>query len=70
MRNPGIIVELKDGRLGIVYNNEQDREKFRSRMLVKLIDKNYEPIMSERYPDKQMQVFRYPSELKTKGYVD
>lgn len=66
MRNPGTYVELRDGRKGVAYTNDQIRG---DKMLIKLVDEDYQPIISEK-TNKQAVVFMLPDSVKVIGYCD
>lgn len=67
-RNPGIIVELPDGRKGIAYSKKQNRQLFKSRLLINIVDEKFQPVKNEA--GKEITVFKYPDEVKLIGHVD
>jgi hypothetical protein len=66
MRNPGMYLELKDGRRGIAYKKEQVHP---DRLTIKLVDGNFAPIISD-LTGKQKIVFKASTDVKLIGYVD
>lgn len=65
-RNPGVYVELSDGRKGIAYANKQIHK---DRICVSLINADFSPVISEK-TNKQSIVFKNVSEVKIIGYCD
>lgn len=59
------MVELKDGRRGIAYS----RDQFKKAMLVKLINPDHSPLISEK-TQKQAVVFADLRDVSVIGYVD
>lgn len=64
-KRPGIIVELKDGRKGIAYNDEC--LPF-SRLLIRLINDKYEPLTDDT--GKKIISCKHTGDVKLIGYID
>ena len=60
-----VIVELEDGRMGVVNRKERAPG---NRLIVRLVDEQHEPLLTEE--GKQRIVIKGPDEVKVIGYQD
>jgi len=66
MENPGRLVELKDGRKGIAYNEGQIHP---IKTIIKILDDEFNPVISKT-TGKQVVVFKEKKEFRIVGFVD
>jgi hypothetical protein len=67
MKKRGQLVELPNGKKGIIYNNEQNRVD--GKLFIRVVDDNYVQLKDDK-TGRELISLKLPEEIKTIGYTD